>query len=56
LIGEQQQTAYRNTVRFVRKLMALKPGHHKARLALRQEMAATPLLAEKEWLIRAAQA
>lgn len=52
LIGEQQQTAYRNTVRFVRKLLTLKPGMPKAREQLRQEMETTPLLAEKDWLMR----
>ncbi len=54
LIGEQQQTAYKNTVRFVRKLMSLKPGHQKARELLRQEMADTRLLAEKDWLMQKA--
>ena len=54
LIGEQQQAAYRNTVRFVRKLMGLKPGNSKARRQLVEDISATPLLAEKDWLVRTA--
>lgn len=50
-IGDQQRSAYRNTVRFVRKLLALPPGHTRARQALQKEIAATTLLAEKEWLL-----
>lgn len=51
-IGDQQKTAYRNTVRFVRKLVKLPPGNRKARQTLHEEVSATALLAEKDWLMQ----
>ncbi|NUN99975.1 MAG: hypothetical protein HUU01_05105 [Saprospiraceae bacterium] len=51
-IGEQQQTAYLNTIRFVRKLIMLPPGKAAARQKLYQEIIDTPLLAEKDWLVQ----
>ncbi len=51
-IGEQQQTAYLNTIRFVRKLVMLPPGKVSARHQLQQEILATELLAEKDWLVQ----
>lgn len=51
-IGEQQQTAYLNTIRFVRRLIVLPPGKVAARQQLRQEILATELLAEKDWLMQ----
>ncbi len=51
-IGEQQQTAYLNTIRFVRKLIMLPPGKMAARQQLRQEILETELLAEKDWLMQ----
>lgn len=51
-IGEQQKTAYLNTIRFVRKLIALPPDDLAARQKLQQEILETELLAEKDWLMQ----
>lgn len=51
-LGEQQKTAYRNTVRLLRKLNALPPSDLRARQLLRQEVEDTALVAEKDWLLR----
>ncbi len=50
-IADQQKTAYFNTIRFVRKLIALRPGNKKERMALKTEIAGTALVAEKDWLM-----
>lgn len=50
-VAEQQKTAYLNTIRFVRKLTALRPGDRRLRTALRNEIRETPLVAEKDWLL-----
>ena len=51
-MGNQQYTAYRNTIRFVRKMSRLPPGQKKARHQLRSDIVATELVAEKEWLLQ----
>ena len=51
-LGVQQQTAYQNTVRLLRRLIALPPADAEARRLLRQEVRDTPLVAEKDWLLR----
>ena len=51
-VSEQQRTAYQNFVRFMRRLQALLPGKKAARLALKEEIAQTALVAEKDWLLR----
>jgi hypothetical protein len=50
-LGEQQQLAYKNLIRLLRKLTRLRPNAHTARAALRLEVEQTTLLAEKEWLL-----
>ena len=50
-VAEQQKTAYLNTIKFVRKLTALRPGDRKLRAALREEIRQTALVAEKDWLL-----
>lgn len=51
-VSEQQRSAYKNFVRFVRRIQAMTPGNKTARLALHEEIANTALVAEKEWLLR----
>ncbi len=51
-VSDQQRTAYQNFVRFVRRLQAMSPGKKAARAALREEIANTALVAEKDWLLR----
>ena len=51
-VSDQQRAAYQNFVRFMRRLQALPPGKKAARTALKEEIANTALVAEKDWLIR----
>ena len=51
-VSEQQRTAYQNFVRFMRRLQALPPGKKAARGALKEDIANTALVAEKDWLLR----
>lgn len=51
-VSEQQRTAYQNFIRFAKKIQSLPPRQKEARTALREEILATTLLAEKDWLLR----
>lgn len=51
-VTEQQRIAYQNFVRFMRRLQGLPPKDSPARMALREEINQTALLAEKDWLLR----
>lgn len=51
-VSDQQRAAYQNFVRFMRRLQALPPGKKAARTALKEDIAQTALLAEKDWLLR----
>lgn len=50
-IGYQKDN-YQNLIRFVRKLLRLKPGDQRAKDALRREIAQTGALAERQWLLK----
>ncbi|MCC6462641.1 MAG: hypothetical protein IT260_19390 [Saprospiraceae bacterium] len=51
-LGEQQRTAYQNTIRLLRRLIALPAADADARRHLRLEVQETLLVAEKDWLLR----
>ncbi|MBC7774324.1 MAG: hypothetical protein H7246_02715 [Phycisphaerae bacterium] len=51
-VSDQLRTGYQNFIRFVRRLQAMPPGKKAARAALREEIANTALVAEKDWLLR----
>lgn len=51
-VSNQLRTGYQNFIRFVRRLEAMPPGKKAARTALREEIVQTPLVAEKDWLLR----
>ncbi len=51
-VSDQLRTGYQNFIRFVRRLHAMPPGKKAARVALREEIWQTALVAEKDWLLR----
>ncbi|MBL7809726.1 MAG: hypothetical protein JNN28_18035, partial [Saprospiraceae bacterium] len=51
-VSEQQRQAYRNFVHFLKKSIALPPGDKAKKARLREEIKASALVAEKEWMVR----
>jgi hypothetical protein len=50
-LGAQQRLAHQNALRFMRRLFALKSKDQAGKIALKQEISATDVVAMKEWLL-----